>query len=75
LSGFGGDRLDRVVAIGAGFFVAADQRSEETFKDAEAVLKESEEIQKHLLAQDEVTAGTLDRIEALLDVKPPTMSA
>jgi len=26
---------------------AADKRSEDTYKDAEAVLKESEEIQKH----------------------------
>src|ERR1700687_5250893 len=32
---------------------AADKRSEETYKDAEAVLKEAEEIQKHLLAQDQ----------------------
>src|ERR1039458_6522693 len=44
---------------------AADKRSEETYKDAEAVLKESEEIQKHLLAQDEVISGILDRLETL----------
>src|SRR5262245_38432557 len=30
---------------------AADKRSEETYKDAEAVLKEAEQIQQHLLAQ------------------------
>ncbi len=45
---------------------AADRRSEETYKDAEAVLKEAEEIQKHLLAQDEVIASILTRLEALL---------
>lgn len=42
---------------------AADKRSEDTFRDAEAVLKESEEIQKHLLAQDEVISAILDRLE------------
>jgi len=52
---------------------AADKRSEETYKDAEAVLRESEEIQKHLLAQDEVITGILDRLEALTG-KPPTAS-
>jgi hypothetical protein len=45
--------------------VASDKRAEETFKDAEAVLKESEEIQKHLLAQDEVITTILARLEAL----------
>jgi hypothetical protein len=33
---------------------AADKRSEETYKDAEAVLHEAIEIQKHLKAQDAV---------------------
>jgi hypothetical protein len=33
---------------------AADKRAEETYKDAEAVLHEANEIQKHLLAQDAV---------------------
>jgi hypothetical protein len=32
---------------------AADKRSEDTYKDAEAVLHEAIEIQKHLKAQDE----------------------
>jgi hypothetical protein len=50
---------------------AADKRSEETYKDAEAVLKESEEIQKHLLAQDEAITGILDRLEALHATPPP----
>ncbi|MEO9180744.1 MAG: DUF1003 domain-containing protein [Acidimicrobiales bacterium] len=44
---------------------AADKRSEDTYRDAEAVLKESEEIQKHLLAQDEAISAILDRLEAL----------
>ena len=45
---------------------AADRRAEETYKDAEAVLKEAEEIQKHLLAQDEVIASIVTRLEALI---------
>jgi hypothetical protein len=44
---------------------AADKRSEDTYKDAEAVLKESEEIQKHLLAQDQAISSILERLEAL----------
>jgi Protein of unknown function (DUF1003) len=44
---------------------AADKRAEETFKDAEAILKESEEIQKHLLAQDAAIEGILGRLERL----------
>lgn len=44
---------------------AADKRAEDTFKDAEAVLKESEEIQKHLLAQDEAIAHILQRLQAM----------
>jgi hypothetical protein len=44
---------------------AADKRAEETYKDAEAVLKEAEEIQKHLLAQDEAISGILERLRLL----------
>ena len=44
---------------------AADKRAEDTFKDAEAVLKEAEEIQRHLLAQDEAIAGILHHIEQM----------
>ncbi|HEY1222518.1 MAG TPA: DUF1003 domain-containing protein [Acidimicrobiales bacterium] len=44
---------------------AADKRAEDTYKDAEAVLKEAEEIQKHLLAQDEAITGIVDRLEKL----------
>jgi hypothetical protein len=54
---------------------AADKRSEETYKDAEAVLKESEEIQKHLLAQDEAITSILDRLEALAGAQPPKPGA
>jgi hypothetical protein len=42
---------------------AADKRAEDTFKDAEAVLREAEEIQKHLLAQDQAIASIVDRLE------------
>ncbi len=45
---------------------AADKRSEDTYKDGEAVLKESEEIQKHLLAQDEAISNILKRLETLV---------
>jgi hypothetical protein len=45
---------------------AADKRAEETYKDAEAVLKEASEIQEHLLAQDEAISNILDRIEKLV---------
>ena len=38
---------------------AADQRSSQTYKDAEAVLHEAIEIQKHLAAQDRVLANLL----------------
>src|SRR5580693_1775114 len=51
---------------------ASDKRAEETFKDAEAVLKEAEEIQKHLLAQDEVITAIMARLEVLVGQAPPT---
>jgi hypothetical protein len=44
---------------------AADKRAEETYKDAEAVLKEAEEIQKHLLAQDEAISAIVEPLPAL----------
>jgi Protein of unknown function (DUF1003) len=46
---------------------AADKRAESTFRDAEAVLKESEEIQKHLMAQDKAISDILDRLETVMD--------
>jgi type VI protein secretion system component VasK len=42
---------------------AADKRAEDTFKDAEAVLKEAEQIQAHLAAQDEAIAGILRHLQ------------
>jgi hypothetical protein len=52
---------------------AADKRAEETYKDAEAVLKESEEIQKHLLAQDAAISSILERLQGLIpDSQPKT---
>jgi hypothetical protein len=38
---------------------ASDRRSENTFKDAEAILSEALEIQKHLKAQDEELIAAL----------------
>jgi hypothetical protein len=45
---------------------AADERAAATYKDAEAVLKEAEEIQKHLLAQDRAISSILQQIEELV---------
>lgn len=51
---------------------AADKRSEDTYKDAEAVLKEAEEIQKHFLAQDQAISDIVTRLEKMMG---PTASA
>jgi len=49
---------------------ASDKRAEYTYKDAESVLSEAEEIQKHLLNQDEAIDGIIARLETLVaDVK------
>jgi len=45
---------------------AADKRAEDTYKDAEAVLKEAEEIQNHLLAQDQAISDIVTRLESLM---------
>lgn len=45
---------------------AADKRAEDTYKGAEAVLKEAEEIQKHLLAQDQAISDIVDRLEKMM---------
>ncbi len=50
---------------------AADKRAEDTYRDAEAVLKEAEEIQKHLLAQDEAISDIVTRLEAMMDHLKP----
>jgi hypothetical protein len=55
-----------IIIVGQNIQAAAsDKRAEETYKDAEAVLKEAEEIQKHLLAQDEVITAIMDRLEKM----------
>jgi hypothetical protein len=49
-----------VIIVGQNLLAsAADKRSEQTYKDAEAVLREALEIQKHLLAQDQVLAALI----------------
>jgi hypothetical protein len=46
-----------VIIVGQNLLArAADKRSEQTYKDAEAVLHEALQIQKHLLAQDQTLA-------------------
>jgi hypothetical protein len=45
--------------------VAADARSNATYKDATAILAEAKEIQKHLAAQDAATSALLDKVAAL----------
>jgi hypothetical protein len=42
---------------------ASDKRAAETYKDAEAVLHEALDIQKHLLAQDKVLSALVTRAE------------
>lgn len=62
---------------------AADARSEATYKDAEAVLHEAAEIQRHLQAQDnhlhvqdQAIAGILAQLQQILDhLTPPTGGA
>ena len=57
-----------IIIVGQNIQAAsADKRSEDTYKDAEAVLKESEEIQNHLLAQDKAISDILDRIGKMAD--------
>src|ERR1700689_4020884 len=56
-----------IIIVGQNIQAAAsDKRAEETYKDAEAVLKESEEVQKHLLAQDLAISSILERLEAMM---------
>jgi Protein of unknown function (DUF1003) len=62
-----------IIIVGQNIQAAAsDKRAEETYKDAEAVLKEAEEIQKHLLAQDEVITAIMDRLEKMVGGATPT---
>jgi Protein of unknown function (DUF1003) len=50
---------------------AADKRAEETYKDAEAILKEAEDIQKHMLAQDQAISNILSQLETLAGTATP----
>ncbi|KAA0894142.1 hypothetical protein [Oryzomonas rubra] len=43
---------------------AADTRADDTYNDAEAILYEALEIQKHLQAQDELLQGLIDSYQA-----------
>jgi hypothetical protein len=62
-----------IIIVGQNIQAAAsDKRAEETYKDAEAVLRESEEIQKHLLAQDEVISAIMAHLEATPGGTPST---
>ena len=60
-----------IIIVGQNIQAAtADKRAEDTYKDAEAVLKESEEIQKHLLAQDQVISDILAHLAAIRSAPP-----
>jgi hypothetical protein len=49
---------------------ASDQRAEDTYRDAEAVLHEALQIQAHLLAQDDVLLGIASRLRVAPDDRP-----
>ena len=54
-----------VVIVGQDVLVAADKRSEATYKDADAVLHEGVKIQEHLLAQDAVLTSVVDQLASV----------
>jgi len=49
---------------------SADKRAEDTYKDAEAVLKEAAQIQEHLAAQDQIITDIVAKLEALTTKLP-----
>ena len=52
-----------VIIVGQNIQAAAsDKRAEDTYKDAEAVLHEAIEIQKHLPPQDEAITEVVDKL-------------
>jgi len=58
-----------IIIVGQNIAAATtDQRSENTFKDAEAILSEAMEIQKHLQSQDEMLIVALK--DALTKLPP-----
>jgi len=60
-----------IIIVGQNIQAAtADKRAEDTYRDAEAVLTEAEQIQKHLEAQDQAISDIVSQLEALVrDVK------
>jgi hypothetical protein len=55
-----------IIIVGQNILAAAsDKRSEDTYRDAEAVLVQSEKIQEHLLAQDLAIDKLLERVQAI----------
>jgi hypothetical protein len=56
-----------IIIVGQNIAAASsDQRAENTYKDAEAILSEAIEIQKHLQSQDEELIGALKNALAKL---------
>jgi predicted solute-binding protein len=52
-----------VIIVGQNVLAAAaDKRSEDTYKDADAVLHEAVKLQEHLLAQDDVLSRLVDNL-------------
>jgi hypothetical protein len=49
---------------------AADKRAEDTYKDAEAVLKEASMIQDHLARQDELISKIIEQLQPLVPKTP-----
>jgi len=45
---------------------ASDKRAEDTYKDAEAVLHEAVEIQKHLAVQDEAITEIVNTLRGMM---------
>ena len=49
---------------------ASDKRADMTYQDAEATFHEAQQIQEHLLAQDEAMNALLEKIERLEAAQP-----
>lgn len=61
-----------IIIVGQNIAAAAsDARSENTYKDAEAILSEAIEIQKHLQSQDEALIAALKDALARIPSTPP----
>src|SRR6516162_8611761 len=57
--------LPSVIIVGQNVLAAAaKKRSEETYNDADAILHEAVMIQEHLLAQDNVLASLISKVDA-----------